>query len=131
MSKITTPEWFLIFLVLFILFSVADDLSAQSKYKTKPIQLSSEPTIVFHDAEPLIGQIGGQYKDDPPNTLFRLVDVPKPYASLILVSDGRVLVQGIDFLVDRQGYVDIQKHPPVRGGSLVAWYRTEKNVDLR
>ncbi len=112
------------FIIGFIIFSIA--LTAQVRSKIKPVQLSAEPTIVFHDAEPLIGQIGGQYPADPPNNIFRLVDIPKPFASLILVSDGRVLVQGIDFLLDNKGYVEIQNHAPQRGGSLVAWYRTAK-----
>lgn len=120
----TNSGYIILWLVFALVSILSVDLPAQSKYKK--VAQTNEPAIIFHDAEPLIGQIGGQYKDDPPNTIFRLVDIPKPFASLILVSDGRVLVQGIDFLLDNKGYVEINLNvAPKYKGTLVAWYRTE------
>lgn len=82
---------------------------------------SADP--VWHDAEPLIGKVGGQYRDDPPNRTFRLVVVPQPYASLMLFSDGRYLVQGIDYTLDHEGYVDIAAGDAPRK-TLIAHYRS-------
>lgn len=78
---------------------------------------------VLHDNEPLVGMVGPALRDDPPNKTFRLLDVPSPFASLQLFSDGRYLVQGIDYHIDAQGYVDIVEHAPLH--TLVAFYRSE------
>jgi hypothetical protein len=91
-------------------------------YLTLGTAVAQQPGMVMHDSEPLIGKIGGQYPADAPNRVFRLVDVPQPFASLMLFSDGKYLVQGIDYHVDHEGYVDIMSGAPRQ--TLVAFYRS-------
>jgi len=96
------------------------DLQGQSRPETHTI---------FHDAEPLLpenGRLGGQYPGDPPTLVFSLERGPKPLSSLELFSDGRYLVQGLDYTLREDGKVEIIDPGKAPRKTLIGHYRTEE-----
>lgn len=80
----------------------------------------SASSIIFHDAEPVPGTV------DKHNVQFHLLTFPVPSTSLILVVDGKVLVQGLDYELGRSGEgatVTVMEAPQV---NIVGWYRSNR-----
>lgn len=80
--------------------------------------------VEFHDAEPLIGCVGCLAAQGT-NNIFRLVQMPLPELSLLLISDHRVLVQGLDYTLRSDGVVEIINIKMIPHDSLMAYYRIE------
>lgn len=64
------------------------------------------------------------YEKDAPNPHFELAYHPEPEASLMLVSDGRVLVLGIDYTLRNDNKIEIVQQAPRK--TLQAWYRARE-----
>jgi len=85
------------------------------------IPTGSSHAIIFHDAEPVLGRVG----ENPVNLNFELVTGPHPIESLLLVSDGRVLIQGLDYTLRSDGKIEILETKLAPRKTLTAWYRVE------
>ena len=80
--------------------------------------------VEFRDAEPLIGCVGCIAAHGT-NNIFQLVRMPLPELSLILVSDHKVLIQGIDYTLRNDGVIEIIEIKSIPHESLICWYRIE------
>ncbi|MFB3828969.1 MAG: hypothetical protein ACE15B_19540 [Bryobacteraceae bacterium] len=108
-----TKAWLVVTLLTATLFAVGQSVVVDGS----SARWAGHSLVRFSDAETPAGTIDGI------NVVFTLAHAPYPPASLILVRNGVVMKQGLDYAVAGTTVVFVAGQVPTEEDILLAWYR--------